>query len=80
MPVVGGDRCGGRPSGEPFDAEVDVVEFCCCRPCGECRVWAEAPSAVGECAEAAGEVVGLVFGFCGDLFPDLGECVSGAGG
>lgn len=77
--VVGCDACGYGPSGEPFDTEADVVEFCCCGPCWQCRVWAEAPSAVGECAETAGEVVVCVFGFGGELFSEFGEDVSGAG-
>lgn len=79
MPVVCCDCCGCRPSGEPFNAEVDVVEFRCRRPCGQCQVGAEAPSAVGECAEAAGELVACVFGFCGELFSGFAEDVAGSG-
>lgn len=58
---------------------MDVVESRCCCPCGECYVWAEAPSAVGECAEAAGELVVLVFGFAGEFVSEFGEDVTGAG-
>ena len=80
VPVHGGYCGGGDPSGEPFGAEVDVVGFRGCCPCGECRVWAEAPSAVGECAEAADEVVVCVFGFSGELFSEFGEDVARPGG
>lgn len=79
MSVVGGDCGGGCPSGDPFDAESDVVEFCCCCPCWECHVWAEAPSAVGEGAEAAGEAVVCCFGFAGEFVSEFGEDVAGAG-
>lgn len=68
VPVVCGDACGYGPSGEPFDAEADVVDSCRCCPCGECHVWAEAPSAVCERAETADGFVGCVFGFGGELF------------
>lgn len=78
--VVGCDACGYGPSGEPFDAEVDVVCFRCCGPYGKCCVWAEAPSAVGKGGEAAGDVAVCVFGFVGEFFPKLGEDVAGAGG
>lgn len=54
--------------------------FRCYRPCGECQVWAEAPSAVGERTEAAGEVVVRCFGLACELFSKLGEDVAGAGG
>lgn len=80
MSVVCGYCRGGCPSGEPFETEADVVEFCCCRPCGECHVWAEAPSAVGERAETAGEVVIRCFGLACELVSKLGEDVAGAGG
>lgn len=80
MPVHGGYCGGGDPSGEPFEAEVDVVDFRGCCPCGECHVWAEAPSAVGERAEAADEVVVCVFGFAGEFASEFGEDVAGAGG
>lgn len=78
--VVCGDACGYSPSGEPFDSEADVVEFRGRHPCGECRVGAEAPSAVGERAETTDDVVVCVFGFVGELFSKLGEDVAGAGG
>ena len=80
MSVVGCDTCGYGPSGEPFDAEADVVDLRCRSPYGECRVGAETPSAVGERAEAAAEVVVCVFGFGGELFSEFGEDVAGAGG
>lgn len=80
MPVVGCDACGHGQSSYPFEAEVYVVEFRCGCPCGECHVWAEAPSAVGEFSETGGQVVGLVFSFGCDLFSELGEDVAGAGG
>lgn len=55
--VVGGDACGYGPSGEPFDAEADVVGFRRRSPYWQCHVGAEAPSAVGEGVEAADDVV-----------------------
>lgn len=58
---------------------MDVVEFRCCCPYGECYVWAEAPSAVGECAEAAGEFVVCCFGFAGEFVSEFAEDVAGAG-
>ena len=79
MPVHGGYGGGGDPSGEPFEAEVYVMDFCGCCPCGECHVGAEAPSAVGERAEAADEVVVCVFGFAGEFASEFGEDVTGAG-
>ena len=80
VPVVGCDACGYGPSGEPFDAEADVVDLRCRSPYRQCRVGAEAPSAVGKVVEAADEVVVCVFGFSGEIFSELGEDVSGAGG
>ena len=76
--VVCGYCRGGGPSGEPFEAEADVGGFRCYRPCGECHVWAEAPSAVGERAEAAGDVVVRCFGLACELVSKLGEDVAGA--
>lgn len=58
---------------------MDVVEFCGRCPCWECYVWAEAPSAVGECAEAVGEAVGCCFGFACEFVSEFGEDVAGAG-
>lgn len=80
MSVVGCDACSYGPSGEPFDAEADAVDLRYRSPYGECRVGAEAPSAVGERAEAVYEVVVCVFGFGGELFSEFGEDVTGAGG
>lgn len=78
--VVGCDACGYGPSGEPFDAEADVVDLRCRSPYWQCRVGAEAPSAVGESTEAADDVVVCVFSFVGEFFPEFGEGVAGAGG
>lgn len=78
MPVHGGYGGGGDPSGDPFDAEGDVVDSCRCGPCGECHVWAEAPSAVGERAETADGFVACVFGFAGEFASEFGEDVAGA--
>ena len=80
MPVVCGYCCGGGQSGEPFEAEPDVVEFRYGGPCWQGHVGAEAPSAVGELSEAGSQAVGLVFGFGCDMFSELGEDVAGAGG
>lgn len=79
VPVHGGYRGGGDPSGEPFEAEADVVDFRGRSPCGECCVGAEAPSAVGEGAEAADGVVVCVFGFACELASEFGEDVAGSG-
>lgn len=78
--VVGRDACGYGPSGEPFDAEADVVDFRRRNPCRQRHVGAEAPSAVGKGVEATDDVVVCVFGFVGEFFPKLGEDVAGAGG
>ena len=78
--VVGCDACGYGPSGEPFDAEADVVDLRHGNPCRECHVGGEAPSAVGERAKAADDGVVCVFGFAGEFVPEFGEDVAGAGG
>ncbi len=78
--VVGCDACGYGPSGEPFESEVDVVGLRCRNPYWQCRVGAEAPSAVGKGVETADEVVVCVFSFVGELFSKLGEDVPGTGG
>lgn len=78
--VICGYCCGGGQSGEPFEAKADVGGFRCYRPCRECHVWAEAPSAVGERAETVGKVVARCFGLACELVSKLGEDVAWAGG
>lgn len=78
MPVVCRDACGCGQSDEPFEAKVDAEGFCGRYPCWQCRVGAEAPSAVGKPTEAGSQAVGLVFGLTGKLFSEFGEDIGRA--